>query len=184
MDPALLSRFVAGDESAFDALYALFARDVWRIVRRFFSSVWEQEEAFQEIWLDLYRKRDRFDCGRAEDFPAWLRTVARNRCLDMLDAARIRTPSALGTDASEEPGCAVAPESETGLPAAIRKALDRLLETLDAEERSVFTLCFVEERSHEEVARLLGITERRSKYLKKKLLLMLESDEQLRSLVG
>ena len=51
------------------------------------------------------------------------------------------------------------------------------------QERRVFELCFVQERPHEEVASLLGISSRRSKYLKKKLLLRLERDPELRALV-
>ena len=41
----------------------------------------------------------------------------------------------------------------------------------------------MEERPHEDVARALGISERRSKYLKKKVLQRLERDPELRALV-
>ncbi|HEY3359626.1 MAG TPA: sigma-70 family RNA polymerase sigma factor [Polyangia bacterium] len=174
---ALCVRFVGGDEEAFEEVFAHLRRDVWRVVQRFFHRAFDQEEAFQEAWLDVYRNRRQFDVNRAAALHGWVRTVARNRCLDLLAAAGVRPPAVTDDDAAD----LAAPEPGAGASEEIRAALERFTAALDAEERRLFTLCFVEERPHEEVARLLGISERRSKYLKKKLLARLEADPGLRS---
>jgi RNA polymerase sigma-70 factor (ECF subfamily) len=179
MDPALCARFVAGDEDAFGEVFASLRREVWRVVQRFFRGAFDQEEAFQEAWLDVYRNRHRFDVSRAPALAAWVRTVARNRCLDLLAAAGARPPAVTDDDASELPAAGASVVDE-----AIRAALARFAAGLDPQERRVFELCFVEERAHDEVARALGITERRSKYLKKKLLAKLERDPGLRGVRG
>ena len=181
MDPGLAARFVAGDEEAFQQVFTRWRRDVWRVVQHFFRGPCDQEEAFQEVWLDVYRKRHRFDVNRAEEMGGWLRTVARHRCLDLLDAAGVRPPAAGDDDAAQLAG--PDPEPQVGVAEDIRAALQRFVAALDEEERRVFELCFVEERPHEDVAKLLGISERRSKYLKKKVLLLLEGDPELRALV-
>jgi RNA polymerase sigma factor (sigma-70 family) len=180
MDPGLAARFVAGDEEAFQEIFARWRRDVWRVVQHFFRGPFDQEEAFQEVWLDVYRKRSRFDVNRWGEMGGWLRAVARHRCLDLLDAAGVRPPAAGGDDAALLAG--PDPEPRVGVSEDIRAALQRFVAALDEEARRVFQLCFVEERQHEDVARILGISERRSKYLKKKLLLRLEGDPELRAL--
>jgi RNA polymerase sigma-70 factor, ECF subfamily len=182
MDPGLAARFVAGDEEAFQEVFARWRRDVWRVVQHFFRGPFDQEESFQEVWLDVYRKRNRFDVNRAGEMGGWLRTVARHRCLDLLDAAGLRPPGAGDDDAAQLAG--PDPEPGAGVARDIRAALLRFAAALDDEERRVFELCFVEERPHEDVARVLGISERRSKYLKKKVLLRLEADPELRALCG
>ncbi len=177
MDQALCARFVAGDEEAFERVFALLKREVAGIVRRFFRGPFDQEEAFQEVWLEIYRKRDRFDVSRYAELSGWVRTVARHRCIDLLHAAGVRPA------ASDEEAAAIAgpdPEPRAGLDEEIRAALERFADGLDEEDRRFFQLCFVEERPHEELAVLLGINERRSKYLKKRLLLRLEQDPGLR----
>jgi RNA polymerase sigma-70 factor (ECF subfamily) len=173
----LCTRFVAGDEAAFGEVFARFKRDVFRVVARFYRRPFDQEEAFQEAWLDVYRNRGRFDVNRYEELGGWVRTVARNRCLDLLAAAGVRPPPVADDDAA----ALASPAPGPGAGDEIRAALGRFVAGLDAEERRVFELCFVEERAHDEVARLLGITQRRSKYLKKKLLARLEADPGLRS---
>ena len=177
MDQALCARFVAGEEEAFERIFALLRREVWRVVQRFFRGSFDQEEAFQEVWLEIYRKRQRFDVNRSAELHGWVRTLARNRCLDLLAATGVRPPAHGSEDAAELPG--PDPEPRAGVSGEIRAALERFTARLGEEERQAFVLCFVEERPHEEVARVLGISERRSKYLKKKLLSALEQDSGL-----
>ena len=52
--------------------------------------------------------------------------------------------------------------------ARMRAALEQFVSRLEPEQQRHFELCFVRELSHEEVAREMSITVRKSKYLKKK----------------
>jgi RNA polymerase sigma factor (sigma-70 family) len=175
----LVTRFVAGDRQAFDQLFALLRQEVFRVVLRFFSSPFDQEEAFQEVWLQLHRMRGRFDVSRHAEFTGWARQVARNRCIDLLKA-RGRRPE-IPVEDTEVPS---APSQLSQLAGArVRAALDDVLARLDAEQRRFFELCFVEELPHEEIATRMSITVRRSKYLKKKLLARLLRNRTLRGLL-
>ena len=165
-DPQLIAAYIAGDREAFRALFEIIRRPLSAVVMRFFSSPFDQEEALQEVLLQLYRARDRFDVNRAQSFGAWARQLARNRCIDLVKARRRN---------QEVPMDGVEPAAEGRQMSAVadgrvRALLSQFVGGLDGEQRRFFTLCFVEERSHEEIASSLEITVRRSKYLKKKLL--------------
>jgi RNA polymerase sigma factor (sigma-70 family) len=175
----LLAAYMSGDRDAFDRIFAQFGQEVFRVVRRFFFSPFDQDEAFQEVWLQLHRTRSRFDLNRHEEFGAWLKQVARNRCIDLLKARSRRV---------EIPAADVAPASvadqETRLAQQqIRKTLDDFVARLDPQQQRFFELCFVEELSHEQIAQRMGITSRRSKYLKKKLLARLNRHRGLKRMV-
>jgi RNA polymerase sigma-70 factor (ECF subfamily) len=175
----LVVRFASGDDGAFEKVFECIRGDIFNVVRGFFSGAFDQEEAFQEAWLQLHRARGRFDVEKHEAFVSWARQVARNRCIDLLRSRRASREVLEGDmDARvDERASAVQPgaDAEGGL----RVVLDRFLARLDEEERRHFELCFERELPHEEIAREMGISERRSKYLKKKLLEKLARSERL-----
>jgi len=177
LDRALLEGYVAGDRQAFRLLFDRLHRELYAVARRYFRGAFDQEEAVQEIWLQLYRARERFDLSRHETFTAWARQLARNRCIDMLRAKR-RTQEV----PVAEPHAADEPRQERSMAdKQVAHTLGQFVAGLDAEQRRFFTLCFVEERPHEQIAHELGVSIRRSKYLKKKLLARLMRSARLRA---
>ena len=89
---ASVVRFASGDRDAFVEVYRAFAAPLRRWVARFFKSPFEQEEAVQEAWLTVHRMHKSYDVNKGELGP-WLRTVAANRCREIL-RARGRRPDA------------------------------------------------------------------------------------------
>ena len=177
IEPELVVRFVAGDQEAFSSVFERLQTDLFHLVRRYFFGAFDQEEALQEVWLKLYRMRDRFDVNRSPEFIPWIRQVARNRCLDLLkERGRSHEVPVADTEQSCEPS-----QLEELADRRLQQALADFKAGLDAEEAQVFQLCFVEELAHEEVAAKAGISVRRSKYLKKKLLARLTRSARLRS---
>ena len=164
----LVVAFVAGDRRAFRRLFEVLGRSVFGVVTRYFNSPFDQEEAFQEAWLQLYRARGAFDVNRWQAFPGWARQVARNRCLDLLKARKrkrtheVPLPSVeVVSDARRE----LRGETEqvrAVIDRRVREAFNAFVEGLDDEQRRFFALCFVEELRHDETARRLGITVRRA----------------------
>ena len=118
-----------------------------------------------------------YDPERGEILP-WLRVLGANRCKELL-RAQGRRPAAnvdLDLEAIAEP---LDPE-QVAQAARARDAVARFERGLAPEEARVFRLSLVEERAHEEVARAVGITVRRCKYLRMKLLLRAAADGELR----
>lgn len=171
LSPDLLARFRQGDDRAFVEVYDHHAADLRPVVARFFASPFEREEATQEIWMQVHRNVRAFDPARGALLP-WLRALAANRCKEIL-RAQGRRP-ALGHELDEE---AMAPElvltetPERGIRRErLRSAVAAFVSGLGSEEAGVFRLALMDERGHEEVAAQLGISPRRCKYLKLKLL--------------
>jgi RNA polymerase sigma factor (sigma-70 family) len=175
------TRFRAGDRQAFLAVYTMYGSTIRDLVGRFFARPFEREEAVQEVWLLVHRMAPTFDPIRGALLP-WLRTVAANRCKELLRAERRRLdPRAELDDEAIVAGAgdAAGPEDTVGA-ARLQAAVARFSARLSPEEAQIFRLSLVEERSHDEVARSVGISARRCKYLRMKLLLRVAADPAMR----
>ena len=186
LEVELVTRFVAGDREAFRLIFERLSREIFLVVSRYFHGAFDREEAQQEVWLQVYRARAHFDVNRSAAFVGWAKQVARNRCLDLLKSRnRSKEVPVDSTDSMQPPA---AREGSSQIDAVhgerVREALESFAAGLDAEQRTFFKLCFVEERSHEEIAEALEITVRRSKYLKKKVLERLHKSAKVKRVRG
>jgi len=173
---AVIVRFVAGDAEAFGEVFDRLHLSLFYVVRRFFRGAFDQEEAMQEVWLKLHRMRDRFDVNRAAQFVPWAKQVARNRCLDLLKERGRPVEMLL----DEVEGRSDASQLSELASKRTRELLASFVSRLRPAEQEYFDLCFVHELPHEDIAARLGISVRRSKYLKKKLVARLQRSAPLR----
>jgi RNA polymerase sigma-70 factor (ECF subfamily) len=175
---------VSFGRGAFDEVYRQHAADVRRWVARFFRSPFEQEEAVQEVWLTVHRMLPRYDATKGPLAP-WLRALSANRCREILRASARRPSSDVPIEDVSDALWLDAPGPEAQLHSSqVKKEVERFTATLSEEEAKVFKLCFAEQRTHPEVAAALGIDERRSKYLKQKVLAAAARDAGLTALRG
>ena len=188
LDRGAVDRFRGGDQAAFLAVYDACAPALRALVRRFFPSPFEREEAIQEIWLQVHRMAAVYEPARGELLP-WLRALAVNRCKELLRARgrhadpRLELP---GAEAQAEAGGETEAEVEADPDAAarlgrLRAAVARFSAALPPEEAAVLRLSLLEERSHEEVAAATGASVRRCKYLRAKLLARAAAHVELRA---
>lgn len=181
VSPGAIERFRRGDREAFVVVYDAHSPDIRPLAARFFPRPFEREEALQEIWLQVHRMCHAFDPERGP-LSAWLRAVAVNRCREIL-RARGRRPDARETVEDADLTAASDPEADVRA-ARVREALARFSASLAGDEAGVLRMSLVEERPHEEVAGALGITVRRCKYLRMKLLARAATDPELRAALG
>ena len=89
-DADIWERVCAGESAALDALYARHGGLVYSICLRVLGEEALAEDATQEVFLNLWRRRSGWDpeLGR---FGAWLATAARNRAVDIARQRRSRT---------------------------------------------------------------------------------------------
>ncbi|MCZ7547377.1 MAG: sigma-70 family RNA polymerase sigma factor [Anaerolineae bacterium] len=79
-DPeALIARSLQGDEEAFAALYEACAPGVYRLAYGVLLHVQDAEEVVQDVFVYVYRNRDKFDPARGA-FQTWLYTITISRC--------------------------------------------------------------------------------------------------------
>jgi RNA polymerase sigma-70 factor (ECF subfamily) len=87
-DAETLSRFVQGDQTAFEQLFRRFESEVYRWILRIVRDRSAADDVLVEAFWRAYRGRAQFDPGRS--FGAWMRRIATNAALDELRSARRR----------------------------------------------------------------------------------------------
>jgi RNA polymerase sigma factor (sigma-70 family) len=148
-DRHLLERFVgARDESAFAALVRRHGPMVLGVCRRLLPDAHEAEDAFQATFLVLVHKAR--SIGRPELLGPWLHGVAHRTAARARQAARGR---ARQREAAAPPGDDPADEAAWR---ELRQVLDEELGRLAHKFRAPLVLFYLEGKTTEEVARLLG----------------------------
>ncbi|HEX2910294.1 MAG TPA: RNA polymerase sigma factor [Chloroflexia bacterium] len=158
---ALIRASIRGDVDAFGELYKLYADQIYYY---FFYRVRTDEEAqdlSSQVFFNAWKAIGRF---RQENVPflVWLYTIARNLLINYNKSNRLQSSLAtLGEGIAEQ----VADHSESANPISLlinrteKEELVRAYEQLNAEQQQVIYYRFVENWSHQEVARLMGKSE-------------------------
>ncbi len=135
---------------AFERLVELYEVKVFRMAVMFLRDASRAEEVAQDIFLKLWQVLPAYD-GRAAP-STWLYTIARNTCLSAVRSGTRRETSPL--DSIAEPAAA---EASGGSDVLNRIELERCLERLPQLQRDVITLFYLQEKSVDEVARMLDL---------------------------
>jgi RNA polymerase sigma-70 factor (ECF subfamily) len=99
----VIRRVQDGDTEAYALLVREHHRDLLACIHRLVRDPHLTEDIGQEVFLDAYKALKRFDPERGTPFIAWLRVLARNRCVSAL-----RARGRAGLSSSEdtpEPAC-------------------------------------------------------------------------------
>lgn len=151
-DFPLVERARSGDVRAFQRLFERHARAAYAVCQRLLGDPALAEDAVQETFLKAHRRLEQFD-GRAA-FGTWIHRIAANTAIEFLRRRRDETGEAAELlestiDEAADPGAAL---SQAQLVRGVGEALGQL----SALERSVFVLRHLEQRSLDEIARMLS----------------------------
>lgn len=157
MDLTLATRCCDGAADAFDELYRQHAPRLYGLARRLVGPG-EADDVLQEIFLTVFRKLGQYRGDSA--LGTWLFRLGTNVCLDHLRSRAARTSRASDSlEGDVDSGVAAGPI----LGVINRLDLERAIDALPEGARTVFVLHDVEGLEHQDVARLLGISEGTSK---------------------
>jgi RNA polymerase sigma factor (sigma-70 family) len=176
-DHALARSIAAGDHAAFERLMRRYNRQLYRLARATLRDRTEAEDALQDAYVCAYRSIGQFR-GEAS-LSTWLSRLLLNECFARLrrSARRQNVITIVSPNLPIESMSMVAHESEmpdTELARAqMRDLLERKLDELPENFRTVFVLRSVEEMSVDETAGCLGIPEEtvRSRHFRAKTIL-------------
>jgi RNA polymerase sigma factor (sigma-70 family) len=150
-DGALLERFAArGEEAAFEALLQRHGPMVLGVCRRVLGDAHEAEDAFQATFLVLVRSAR--SIGKSASVGSWLHGVAHRTALKARAAQAARR--------KHERRAPIMANNEAGAEAAwgeLRQVLDEEVGRLPEACRSPFVLCYLEGKTYDEAAALLGL---------------------------
>jgi RNA polymerase sigma factor (sigma-70 family) len=146
MPDTLLARARRGDRAAFEQVYRWFERPVFALAMRICGDRDEASEVLQETMVKVIDRIGDFR-GQGSPFWGWLRQIAVNEALMRLRRGR-RHQDELSFD-DHEPADELAPPPPAAADAAL---LQRALNQLPANTRSVLWLYHAEGYTHEEIA--------------------------------
>lgn len=148
---ALLAAARQGDEAAWQELYGGLAPVVLGYLRA--NAAPDPEDVLSEVFLQVARDIGKFE-GEERGFRSWVFTIAHHR---LIDARRhsARRPVELSPD-PPEPGGVADDAAEEALANIGTEEVNRVLEALSPEQRSVLLLRVIGDLSIEDVAKAVG----------------------------
>lgn len=153
-DATVIGRVLAGDREAFALLCSRYQDSYARYATTMLGGRAEADDVIQESLFRAWRALDR--CRDRTQFKAWLFRIVRNQCLTALGRRRGRSEASLDDVADAlESGEATAEALER---AQERRRVRAALMRLEAREREVLVLKYVEELPVNEIADALGIS--------------------------
>jgi RNA polymerase sigma factor (sigma-70 family) len=149
-DSQLLERFLTHrDDTAFEVLVRRHGPLVFGVCRRVLHNAHAAEDAFQATFLILARKA--LSLVRRERLGIWLYKVAYRIAL-RARANEIRRQQCESQAARNR----LCPASQTASPCDLVVALEEELQRLPARHRAPLVLCYLEAKTNEEAAEILG----------------------------
>ena len=151
-EPLLLQRVAAGERLAMEQCLARFAPLVWSAARRFLGTSPEAEDAVQEIFIELWRKADRYEPSLGSE-TTFVMTLARRRLLDVRRRWSRRpelTPLEEIDEPAEEAAERSAADDESAQALAVLRALPK-------EQQQVLELSLRDGCTHSEIASQLAL---------------------------
>lgn len=138
--------FRRGSAEAFHILYSHYSQRIYRFCLRMLGSKEKAEDAFQETFIKVFENARNF---RTNNFGAWLFTIARHICLNMI---RLEKPYQEVDENSIK--LSYVSRGDIGLKDFVQRSIMRLPVSL----REALLLREYEDCSYEEIAQILGIS--------------------------
>ena len=159
-DAALMEAIASGDVACFERLYERHGGVVFATCLRILRDRAEAEEVLEEVFWEIWARRDRYDRSRSAPF-SYLMTLARSRALDRLRFRKRREGVWLELDEADRNALATASGDganpfENASAVQRRVAIDRALEEIPPPHRRAVEMNFFQGLSHREIAERLG----------------------------
>ena len=153
----LLERARNGDRVAVREIYDRFSGYLAATCSRFLPDPRDQKDVLQESFVKIFTSLDSFDFRGEGSLKAWMRRILVNESLKTLRKRRRSVPIVFEDEvrdvADDEE---IEPPDIAEVPAEV---IHKMIQGLPEGYRTVFNLYALEDKSHKEIAGLLGITE-------------------------
>jgi RNA polymerase sigma-70 factor (ECF subfamily) len=153
-DEALMERVQKGETHLLELLIKRYEKPLFAYAFRVVQTRSAAEDAFQETFLRVFRKRDSYRAGAP--FRPWLYTICLNTCRDALRAKSRRPEAELDKAALFVPDAQPGPETltnQSSLAARIKEAIEKLPD----KQREVFLLSYYQQLQYPEISEILDI---------------------------
>lgn len=151
-----LQRIQARDERALSELYDHSSRAVYGLAMRITGNSADADEVVCDVYAQIWRTAGRFDRMRGTAI-SWILMLTRSRALDLLRSRGDRASREQGLDEAHEFSSPHANAEQSAILGQRKRLIEKALELLDEDQRSLIELAFFRGLSHAELSEQLGL---------------------------
>lgn len=151
----LVKRLRNGENGAMQEFYSRYANHLTAICSRYVTDSDDLKDVFQDALIHIFTHIGDFEYRGTGSLKAWASRIVVNEALDYLNAPRHRKTTLREAEVTVEPFEEEVP-SFSDIPPDV---IQQMIKSLPTGYRTVFNLYVFENKSHGEIARLLGIKE-------------------------
>lgn len=152
-----IKKALDGDHAATEWIYRKYVRYLSALCSRYISSDEDIKDVLQDSFLKIFASLSGFKYRGEGSLKAWMAKITLHETLKF-----IRRNSRLNFVDIDEMRIAIADETEIETEGIPTETLHRFIRELPDGYRTVFNLYVVDDKSHKEIASLLGIKENTS----------------------
>jgi RNA polymerase sigma-70 factor (ECF subfamily) len=155
----VIERARNGDRKAVKQIYDRFSSYLTATCARFITNENDLRDVLQDGFVKIFTSLDQFVYRGEGSLKAWARQIMVNQCLKLMRSKRRSVPIMSEENLRD---LEVVEDDDEGPPDIHNvpaEVLQRMIRELPEGYRTVLNLFVVEEKSHKEIASLLGITE-------------------------
>jgi RNA polymerase sigma-70 factor (ECF subfamily) len=165
-DHAAIRAVLAGDKDAYGALVARHSASLFRVAFRITGNETDADDVVQEAFLRGYRKLDSFESR--SNFGTWIYRIAVRCALDRIGGRKVDERRRVAETADPEQDQVQVADLAAGpdrllLSGEIGALQEAAMHSLTPTERTAFALRHMEDRTTEEIAAALGISQNAAK---------------------
>jgi len=153
-DPEVLAGVRRREPDALGRFFDTVFPYVYSLAARLTGNRHAAEDATQEVFLKLYQAADRLDPDRHPR--PWVSTITYNTCREAARRSAARGAESLDNSAAVEPVADGNTPEQTSSRREQQRLLERALDELDGESRSIVLLRTYGDLTHERIAEILN----------------------------
>jgi len=154
-DESLAARVQAGDTAAFGTLLERYEQKLKRYGRKFLARQEDIEDIVQDVFESAFRNIKSFDAARR--FSPWIFRIAHNAFVNALRKNKLAPFLVFDFDTILAHSTEEAPADAEREHNEMRALIERGLERLDAMQREILVLFYLEDFSYQEIADILHV---------------------------
>ena len=159
-DAQLISRILAGDDTAFSALVEKYRKGIHALVWRKIGDFHYAEELTQDTFLNAYKKLSTLK--EPSQFAGWLYVIANRLCTNWIQRQKSKMQSLASIPMEEIEHSSynhhVLEQREVEAAERRHRLVKELLEKLPESERTVITLYYLGGMQSKEIGKFLGVS--------------------------
>jgi RNA polymerase sigma-70 factor, ECF subfamily len=150
-DAGLVSRYLAGDVTAFDEIMIRYERQIYRVCYRFVQNRDDAMDLAQDVFIKAFEHLSSF--RRESSLKTWLYRIAINHCIN-----HVKKHSQEFVEVNEYTG-SIHPSVQAKMEdQEQREQFRRMIKHLPPKQKAILELRINEQLSYEEIAKISGRT--------------------------